>query len=144
MSTFWTSRVPAESTENESRGIPELGLHHVAVIATWRTRALHKPYLGEGVISECFFFVFTFLSGCVWGGNSLYTFVSYDLKTLTQPAADSSDTRANPVANKLHLYTTFICFATNVCLGNVFAAWICSLFFPVKEVLRPCNVGFKS
>jgi len=57
------------------------------------------------------------------------TIVSYDLKTLIWPGADSSYMYANAVAKELHLYTIFICFATNVCMGNVFAAWIVFIVF---------------
>lgn len=54
------NRLPATSLENESRGIPELRLHHVVIIATWRTLTLNKRitlffFSGKEVISEYFF-----------------------------------------------------------------------------------------
>lgn len=58
MSLFWTRRLPAKSLENKSRGIPELHLHHVVIIATWREltpNERRKLYLGKEVISGYLF-----------------------------------------------------------------------------------------
>lgn len=58
MSLFWTKHLPATSLENESRGIPELHLHHVVIIATWRElmpNERRKLYLGKEVRSGYLF-----------------------------------------------------------------------------------------
>lgn len=97
--------MPATSLENKSGDIPELRLHHVAIIATWRAVTLNKrikPYLGKGVISEYLFDGsqdFLFWRVCVCEEvTAFYTLISYILKTLSSHRADSSDTYANPVS----------------------------------------------
>lgn len=81
MSLFGINRLPAMSLENKSRGIPELRLHHVVIIATWRALTLNrriKLYLGTEVTSEYLF-----------GG-------SQDFHLCSQ-RADSTDTYDNPI-----------------------------------------------
>lgn len=52
MSLFLTSSLPAANLGNKCRGIPELQLHHLVIITTWRVMVLNKLYLGKEVISR--------------------------------------------------------------------------------------------
>lgn len=78
---LWLTDLPvlneplANSLENRIRGIPELQLHHVVIIATWHVLGLNKQmklYLGNEVISE---YVDLLSVGCVFVCDETYTFL---------------------------------------------------------------------
>lgn len=89
MSLFLTSSLPAANLGNKSRGIPELRLHHLVIIATWSVMVLKKIYLGKEVISRYSLdgsqdFLFGRMHVCE-EVIAFYTLVSFILNTLMKP-----------------------------------------------------------
>ncbi len=147
MSLFWSNHLPAKSLENESRGIPEFRLHHVAIIATWHALALSKwieLYLGRGWYQNtCLMAHWIFILGVIerekeWGGQRLLC----PENTLT-PTGLTWHTLMLILPPINHIYIQLLFVLPPVFRWQMYVqAGLCSLatFFPVNELLHSCNV----